>query len=74
MTTSLNQQISPPCYPLPDPISDELARQDRAFMNAWLFSELFALAEEHFDAQIVIAAQIEEKWATVIQQRIRRCT
>lgn len=30
-------------------------------------SEGFALAEEHFDAQIVIAAGIEERWATVIQ-------
>jgi hypothetical protein len=27
------------------------------------------LAEEHFDAQIVIAAEMEDKWGTVIKQR-----
>jgi hypothetical protein len=34
----------------------------------WQSAKSFALAQEHFDAQIVIAAGIEEKWATLIQQ------
>jgi hypothetical protein len=56
-------------YKLPDPISDELARQGHSVHECLAISEVFALAEEHFDAQIVIAAGMEEKWATVIKQR-----
>jgi hypothetical protein len=56
-------------YKLPDPISDELARQGHSVYECLAISEVFALAEEHFDAQIVIAAEMEEKWATVIKQR-----
>jgi hypothetical protein len=56
-------------YKLPDPISDELARHGHSVYECLAISEVFALAEEHFDAQIVIAAQMEEKWATVIKQR-----
>jgi hypothetical protein len=56
-------------YKLPDPISDELARQGHSVYECLAISEVFALAEEHFDAQIVIAAGMEEKWATVIKQR-----
>lgn len=56
-------------YKLPDSISDELARQGLRVYECLSIGELFALAEEHFDAQIVIAAGIEEKWATEIQQR-----
>jgi hypothetical protein len=52
---------------LPDPISDELARQGYSVYECLAISEVFALAEEHFDAQIVIAASMEEKWATEIQ-------
>jgi hypothetical protein len=55
-------------YKLPDPISDELAGQGQSVYECLAISEVFALAEEHFDAQIVIAAGIEAKWATIIQQ------
>jgi hypothetical protein len=55
-------------YKLPDSVSDELAIQGQKVYECLAISEVFALAEEHFDAQIVIAAGIEEKWATVIQQ------
>jgi hypothetical protein len=55
-------------YKLPDSISDELARQGQRVYECLAISEVFALAQEHFDAQIVIAAGIEEKWATEIQQ------
>jgi hypothetical protein len=55
-------------YKLPDLISDELARQGQRVYECLAISEVFALAQEHFDAQIVIAASIEEKWAIEIQQ------
>ena len=55
-------------YRLPDPISDELARQGHSVYECLAISEVFTLAEEHSDAQIIIAAGIEEKWATEIQQ------
>lgn len=42
-------------YKLPDPISDELARQGHSVYECLAISEVFALVEEHFDAQIVIA-------------------
>jgi len=53
---------------LPDPISDELSLQGHSVYECLAISEVFALAEEHFDAQIVIAADIEERWATEIQK------
>jgi len=56
-------------YQLPDPISDELSRQGHSVYECLAISEVFTLAEEHFGAQIVIAAQMEEQWATVIKQR-----
>jgi hypothetical protein len=54
-------------YKLFDPISDELARQGHSVYECLAISEVFALAQEHFDAQI-IAANMEEKWATEIQK------
>jgi hypothetical protein len=51
-------------YKLPDPISDELARQVHRVYECLAISEVFALAQEHLDTQIIIAAGIEEKWAT----------
>jgi hypothetical protein len=33
-------------------------------------SEVFALAEEHFATQVIIAADIEEKWTHLIQQAL----
>jgi hypothetical protein len=54
---------------LPDPISDELSRQGHSVYECLAISEVFALAEEHREAQIVIAAEIEAEWARVIQQR-----
>ncbi|HEY1939960.1 MAG TPA: hypothetical protein VGJ33_18680 [Candidatus Angelobacter sp.] len=56
-------------HKLPDPISDELARQGHSVYECLAISEVFALAEEHLDAQIIIAAEMEEKWARLIQQR-----
>jgi hypothetical protein len=56
-------------YKLPDPISDELSRQGHSVYECLAISEVFALAEEHFDAQIIIAANMEEKWASEIKQR-----
>ena len=56
-------------HKLPDPSSDELARQGHSVYECLAISEVFALADEHLDAQIIIAAEMEEKWATVIQQR-----
>ena len=53
---------------LPDPISDELSLQGHSVYECLAISEVFALAEEHFDAQIVIAADMEERWATEIQK------
>ncbi|HEY2236975.1 MAG TPA: hypothetical protein VGK01_26140 [Candidatus Angelobacter sp.] len=53
---------------MPDAISDELARQGQRVYECLAISEVFSLAQEHFDAQIVIGAGIEEKWATEIQQ------
>ena len=53
---------------LPDPISDELSGQGHSVYECLAISEVFALAEEHFDAQIVIAADMEEKWAAEIQK------
>lgn len=53
---------------LPDPISDELARHGHSVYECLAISEVFALAEEHFDAQIVIAADMEERWAREIQK------
>ena len=55
-------------YKLFDPISDELARQGHSVYECLAISEVFALAQEHFDAQI-IAANMEEKWAREIKQR-----
>ena len=52
---------------LPDPISDELSGQGHSVHECLSIGEVFALAEEHFDAQIVIAADMEERWATKIQ-------
>jgi hypothetical protein len=48
-------------YRLPDPISDELARQGHSVYECLAISEVFALTQEHFDAQIIIAADMEEK-------------
>jgi hypothetical protein len=56
-------------YKLPDPISDELSRQGHSVYECLSISEVFALSEEHLDAQIIIAAGMEKKWATVIKQR-----
>jgi hypothetical protein len=56
-------------YKLPDPISDELSRQGHSVYECLAISEVFALAEEHFDAQIIIVANMEEKWASEIKQR-----
>jgi hypothetical protein len=56
-------------YKVPDAISDELARRGHNVYECLAISEVFALAEEHFDAQIVIVAEMEEKWAIEIQQR-----
>jgi hypothetical protein len=56
-------------YKLPDPISDELSRQGHSVYECLAISEVFAFAEEHFDAQIIIAANMEEKWAREIKQR-----
>jgi hypothetical protein len=55
-------------YKLPDPISDALSLQGHSVYECLAISEVFALAEEHFGAQVVIAAEINEKWATHIQQ------
>lgn len=52
---------------LPDPISDDLSRQGHSVYECLAISEVYALAEEHFDAQIVIAADMEERWAKEIQ-------
>ena len=56
-------------YKLPDPNSDELARQGHSVYECLAISEVFALVEEHLEAQIVITAEMEEKWARLIQQR-----
>ena len=53
---------------LPDPVSDDLSRQGHSVYECLAISEVYALAEEHFDAQIVIAADMEERWATEIQK------
>lgn len=53
---------------LPDSVSDELSRQGHSVYECLAISEVFALAEEHFDAQIVIAAEMEERWASEIQK------
>ena len=53
---------------LPDPISAELSRQGYSVYECIAISEVFALAEEHFDAQVVIAADMEERWAAEIQK------
>ncbi len=55
-------------HKLPDPISDELARQGHSVYECLAIREVFALAEEHLDAQIVIAAEMEERWATEKQK------
>lgn len=48
-------------------LSDDLSRQGHSVHECLAISEVFALAEEHFDAEIVIAADMEERWATEIQ-------
>ncbi|HEX3103617.1 MAG TPA: hypothetical protein VHQ22_04170 [Terriglobales bacterium] len=53
---------------LPDPISDELSRHGHSVYECLAISEVFALAAEHLHAQIVIAADMEERWATEIQK------
>jgi hypothetical protein len=55
-------------HKLPDPISDELARQGHRVYECLAISEVFALAEEHIEARIIIGAEIEENRATVIQE------
>jgi hypothetical protein len=55
-------------HKLPDPISDELARQGHSVYECLAISEVFALAEEHIEAQIIIGVEIEENRARIIQQ------
>lgn len=53
---------------LPNAISDELSRPGYTVHECLAISEVLALAEQHRDAQIVIAADVEPAAAKVIQQ------
>lgn len=53
---------------LPNATSDELSRQRVVVHEALAISEVLALAEEHPEAQIVIAADAEAEAAKAIQQ------
>jgi hypothetical protein len=53
----------------PDKLADELAREGAEVYEALAISEVFALAEEHRDAQIVMTAEVDPQRAKVIQQR-----
>jgi hypothetical protein len=52
-------------YKLPDPISDELARQGHSVYECLAISEVFTLAEEHFNAQIMVRTKplVLNDWA-----------
>lgn len=53
---------------LPNAISDELSRQGHTVHEALAISEVLALAEQHPEAQIVIAADVEPARVNVIEQ------
>lgn len=60
-------------HKLPHPISDELVRQGHQVCECLAISEVLGLAEEHREAQIVIAAEIEAAWRRQSRRIIRRC-
>lgn len=53
----------------PSPLAADLVRQGHIVHEALAISEVLALAEQHPEAQIVIAADVEPERARVIQQR-----
>lgn len=53
---------------LPNVLSDELSLQGHTVYEALAISEVLALAEQHSEAQIIIAADVDDERATVIGQ------
>ena len=53
----------------PHPLADSLILAGHCVFEALAVSEVFALAEEHPGAQIIIGAEVEAERARVIQQR-----
>lgn len=53
---------------LPNALSDELSRQGHTVHECLAISEVLALAQEHTEAQIVIAADVVSEAAKVIRQ------
>jgi hypothetical protein len=51
---------------LPNPIAEELSIQGHILYEALAISEVLALAEQHPEAQIVIAADVDDERARVI--------
>jgi hypothetical protein len=52
----------------PHPLADELIREGIEVYEALAISEVFALAEEHGGAQLVITADVEAARAKAVQQ------
>jgi hypothetical protein len=52
----------------PDPLAEELSQQGHIVHEAIAISEVLALAEQHTNASIVIAAGVDHERAKMIQQ------
>jgi hypothetical protein len=53
---------------LPNAVADELKLQGHTVNECLAISEVLALAEEHWDAQVVIAADVDGERARIVAQ------
>jgi hypothetical protein len=51
----------------PDPLAEELSRQGHTVYEAIAISEVYALADQHPQAQIILTADIDPERAKAIQ-------
>lgn len=52
----------------PDPLTDELMHHGHRVFEAMAISEVFALADQHPNATIIITADVDAERATMVQQ------
>jgi predicted nicotinamide N-methyase len=58
----------------PHPLTEGLTHQGHTVYEAIAISEVYALADQHPQAQIIITADIDPERAKAIQHHIRPCT